>query len=80
MDPWVGKIPQRREWQTTPVFLPGKSPGQRSLEGYSPWGYKKTGHDLVTKTTTNIHKKDTDYQVTSLINLFLNKPTEEQNT
>ena len=35
---WVGKIPGRREWQPTPVFLPGESHGQRSLEGYSPWG------------------------------------------
>ena len=34
--PWVGKIPWRRAWQPTPVFLPGKSHGQRSLEGYSP--------------------------------------------
>ena len=36
-DPWVGKIPWRRKWQLTPVFLPGKSHGQRSLAGYSPW-------------------------------------------
>ena len=35
-DPWVGKIPWRRKWQPTPVFLPGKSHGQRSLVG--PWG------------------------------------------
>ena len=35
-DPWVGKIPWRRAWQPTPVFLPGESHGQRSLEGYSP--------------------------------------------
>ena len=35
-DPWVGKIPWRRAWQPTPVFLPGKSHGQRSLVGYSP--------------------------------------------
>ena len=39
-DPWVGKIPWRRKWQPTPVFLPGKSHGQRSLEGCSPWGRK----------------------------------------
>ena len=37
-DPWVGKIPWRREWQPTPVFLPGKSHEQRSLAGYSPRG------------------------------------------
>ena len=34
-DPWVRKIPRRRAWQPTPVFLPGESHGQRSLEGYS---------------------------------------------
>ena len=39
-DPWVRKIPWRRKWQPTPVFLPGKSHGQRSLAGYSPWGCK----------------------------------------
>ena len=38
--PWVGKIPWRREWQPTPVFLPGESCGQRSLVGYSPWGHR----------------------------------------
>ena len=38
-DPWVGKIPWRREWQLTPVFVPGESHRQRSLEGYSPWGH-----------------------------------------
>ena len=37
-DPWVWKIPWRRKWQPTPVFLPGESHGQRSLVGYSPWG------------------------------------------
>ena len=40
-DPWVGKIPRRRAWQPTPVFLPGESCGQRSLVGYSPWGRKE---------------------------------------
>ena len=39
-DPWVGKIPWRRKWQSIPVFLPGESHGQRSLAGYSPWGRK----------------------------------------
>ena len=34
---WVRKIPWRREWQPTPVLLPGKFHGQRSLEGYGPW-------------------------------------------
>ena len=38
----VRKIPWRRKWQPTPVFLPGKSHGQRSLVGYSPWGHKES--------------------------------------
>ena len=41
-DPWVGKIPWRRAWQPTPVFLPGESHGQRSLVGYTPWGRKES--------------------------------------
>ena len=40
-DPWVGKISWRKTWQPTPVLLPGESHGQRSLEGYSPWGCKE---------------------------------------
>ena len=38
-DPWVGKISWRRAWQPTPVFLPGKSHGQRYLAGYSLWDH-----------------------------------------
>ena len=41
-NPWVGKMPWRRKWQPTPVFLPGKSHEQRSLAGYSPWGLKES--------------------------------------
>ena len=40
LDPWVGKIPWRREWLPTPVFLLGEFHGQRNLEGYHPWGHK----------------------------------------
>ena len=40
-DPWFGKIPWRREWQPTPVFLPGEFHGQRSLAGYIQWGPKE---------------------------------------
>ena len=39
--PWVWKIPWRRKYQPTPIFLPGKSHGQRSLEDYNPWGHKE---------------------------------------
>ena len=39
--PWDRKIPWGREWQPTPVFLPGEFHGQRSLADYSPWGCKE---------------------------------------
>ena len=48
-DPWVRKIPWKGKWQPTPVFFPGKSHGQRSLGGHSPWGRQRVGHDLATK-------------------------------
>ena len=41
-NPWVRKIPWRKKWQPTPVFLPGKFHGQRSLVGYIPWGRKES--------------------------------------
>ena len=41
-DPWVRKIPWRRKWQPTQVFLPGKSHGQSCLVGYSTWGCKES--------------------------------------
>ena len=40
-NPLVGKIPWRRKWQPTSVFLPGESHGRRSLVGYNPWGRKE---------------------------------------
>ena len=48
-DPWVGKIPQRKKCQPTPVFSSGKSHERRSLVGYSPWGCKRVTYDLATK-------------------------------
>ena len=48
-DPWVGKILQRMKWQPTPVLLPGKSHGGRSMVGYSPWGRKESD------TTEQLH-------------------------
>ena len=48
-DTWVGKIPWTRNWQPTPVFLPGESHGRRSSVGCSPWGHKRVRYNLVTK-------------------------------
>ena len=44
-DSWVTKIHRRMKWQPTPVFLPGKFHGQRSLVGYSPWVHKRVRHN-----------------------------------
>ena len=41
-DPWIRKIPWRREQLPTSVFLPGEFHGQRSLAGYRPWGRKES--------------------------------------
>ena len=66
-DPWVGKIPWRRAWQPTPVFLPGESHGQRSLEGYSPQGHKESDTTEATKHNTAYNKdKDTSFDVLKL--------------
>ena len=40
-DPWIRKVPWKREWLPTPIFLPGEFYGQKSLAGYSPWGHKE---------------------------------------
>ena len=42
-DPWIGKIPWRRKWQPTLIFLPGELHGQRILAGYSSMGPKELG-------------------------------------
>ena len=46
---WVRKSPWRRKWLPTPVFLPGKCHGQRSLAGYT-MGSQKVGHDWESNT------------------------------
>ena len=55
-DPWVGEIPWRRVWRPAPVFLPGESHGQRSLEGYSPWGHKES--DTSERTCTGTEQEN----------------------
>ena len=54
-DPWGGKIPWRREWLPTPVFLPGESHRQRSLAGYSPWGHTESDTTECAHTHTHTH-------------------------
>ena len=55
-DPWFGKVPWRRKWQPTPVFLPGEFHGQRSLVGYSSWGCKES--DTTKQLTHTGHQRE----------------------
>ena len=61
---WVQSLgwadPRRRKWQPTPVFLPGRSQGQRSLEGYSLWGHKSVRYDLETQSVQFSHSVVSD--------------------
>ena len=56
-DSWIGKIPWRRKWQPSPVFLPGKFCGEWSLMSYSPWSHKRVGHDLATKEQVRTQRR-----------------------
>ena len=60
-DPWVGKIPWKRKWQPTPVFLPGKSHGQWSLAGCSLWGYKELNTTYLVNNNKIYHRGQTGY-------------------
>ena len=50
-DPWVGKIPWRRAWPPTPVFLPGESPWTEEPGGLQSMRLQRARHDRVTKST-----------------------------
>ena len=71
--PWAGKVPWRRKWQPTPVFLPGKYHGQRGLAGCSRWGLKEM--DLTKWLNNNnvqrVFKKFWQVQIELSVKLFL---------
>ena len=74
-DPWVGKIPWRRKWQPTPVFLPGESDGQRSLAGYSPRGHKES--ETMTASEQQRHVTTLALRITGrlyLLTTFIRSP------
>ena len=73
--PRSSKMPWRRKWQPTPVFLPAKSHGQKSLVGYSPWGCKSVGHDLVTRTKHTIYHyfQDVEQSPNNVLLIFTHK-------
>ena len=60
-DPWVRKIPWRREWQATLVFLPGEPHEPRSLVGYIPWGHKQLDMTERFTFTKNLLFMDLNY-------------------
>ena len=64
-DPWVQKIPRRREQQLTPVFLPGEFHGQKSLVGYSPWGHKAS--DTTKQLTLSLYSSPISMSSSRLI-------------
>ena len=57
----------RRKWQPTPAFLPGKSHGQWSLAGYSPWSHKRVRHNLAAKQQQQQIYTFSDQQITEEI-------------
>ena len=56
--PESGRSPRRRKWQPTPVCLPGKSHGQRTMVGYSLWGHKESDMTAQQHTTAGINTKE----------------------
>ena len=62
---WVRKIPWRRKWQPSPVLLSGKSRGQRSLVGCSPWGREELD------TTERLNNNNTIYSIKTRFSLEL---------
>ena len=66
-DPWVGKIPWRRNWQPTPVFLPGEFHGQRSLAGYSSWDGKEL--DMTKQLTLSLSFPKDIYSIPIAMNI-----------
>ena len=67
--PWLGKIPWRREWLPTPVFLPGELHGQRSLAGYSPRGCKESDTTEWRSSRTYTHRHCEMFPTVNFVNI-----------
>ena len=68
----IRKIPWRREWQPTPVFLPGEFHRQRSLTGYSPWSHKEldTSGQLTHTSSPNRPQHSADSKILRAFRLY----------
>ena len=75
-DPWIRKIPWRRKWHSTLIFLPGESHGQRNLAGYSPWGCKEL--DTTEQLNTHTHFFDIFSQVALIAQTVKNLPAVQE--
>ena len=60
---WVGQIPWRRAWQTTPVFLPGESPWTEDPNGLQSMGLQRVRHPWVTKNSTTVGKINSQWVI-----------------
>ena len=65
--PRLGNIPWRRKWQSTPVFLPGKFRGQRSLVGYSSWDCKESD---MTERLSTVHRVSISFNLGDQNNFY----------
>ena len=71
-DPWVRKIPWKRAWQLTPVFLLGESHGHGGLVGYSPWGCKESS-DLAHMVQNRPASRLTEHNFSDYFSCFMNE-------
>ena len=68
-NPWFRKIPWRRKWQLTSVFLLRKSDGQRNLAGHSPWSGKEL--EVTERLSMHTHTHTHILQYTSQIEMYI---------
>ena len=75
LDSWVGKIPWRRKWQPTLVFLPGKSHEQRSLAGYNSWDRREsdTTQQLNSNNNNALQKEEKAIGIKVKLNILKNQ-------
>ena len=73
--PGLGRFPWRMVWQPAPVFLLGKSHGQRSLTGYSPWGHKDSD---TTEATENTLLQSNHYRLSLQCELFSQRGEQQE--
>ena len=66
-DPWVGKIPWRRKWQSTPGLLPGKISWTEEPGRLQSTGLQRVGHDCATSLFTSIHRYEAGKNILSKI-------------